>query len=154
MARQARKEQLRSGKAVEAGAMRCGFDAQHKTGGGGRPALMASQQVEGRRSCRTRRSGRIWTSASAGASRSVLPVPGLARFRRRVRVLGNRPRASRLRASGVRAVQEQRAGDATKRGGPAGGYGGVPAVFRQHTCVSRGAQLVSRRTLRGAEELA
>jgi hypothetical protein len=29
-----------------AGATRRGFDAQRKTGGGGRPALMASQQVE------------------------------------------------------------------------------------------------------------
>jgi hypothetical protein len=31
---------------VEAGATRRGFDAQRKTGGGGRPALMASQQME------------------------------------------------------------------------------------------------------------
>jgi uncharacterized membrane protein YccC len=46
MARQARKEQLRSGKAVRAEATRRGFDAQRKTGGGGRLALMASQQVE------------------------------------------------------------------------------------------------------------
>jgi hypothetical protein len=46
MARQARKEQLRRGKAVRAEAMWRGFDAQRKTGGGGRPALMASQQVE------------------------------------------------------------------------------------------------------------
>jgi hypothetical protein len=38
----------------------------------------------------------------------------------------------------VRAVQEQRAGDATKRGGPAGGYAGVPAVFQQHTRVNKG----------------
>jgi hypothetical protein len=53
-------------------------------------------------------------------------------------VQGNRPRASGLRASGVRAVQEQRAGDATKRGGPAGGYTGVPAVFQRHTRMSRG----------------
>jgi hypothetical protein len=36
---------------------------------------------------------------------------------------------SRLRANGVRAVQEQRAGDATKRGGPAGGYADVPAML-------------------------
>jgi hypothetical protein len=94
---------------------------------------MASQQVE-----RARRSGRIWTSASADASGSVLLVAGLARFRKRVRVQGNRPRASRLRVSGVRAEREQRTGDATRRGGPAGGYAGVPAVFQQHTCVSRG----------------
>jgi hypothetical protein len=36
----------RSGEAVREGATRRGFDAQRKTGGGGRPALMASQQVE------------------------------------------------------------------------------------------------------------
>jgi hypothetical protein len=46
IARQARKEQLRSGKAIEAGATRRGFDAQRKTSGGGRLALMASQPVE------------------------------------------------------------------------------------------------------------
>jgi hypothetical protein len=33
-------------KAVEVEIARRGFDAQRKTGGGGRPALMASQQVE------------------------------------------------------------------------------------------------------------
>jgi hypothetical protein len=65
-------------------------------------------------------------------------VAGLARFRRRVHVQGNRPRASRLRARGAGAEQEQRAGDATRRGGPAGGYTGVPAVFHQHTLVSKG----------------
>jgi hypothetical protein len=119
---------------LEAGATWHGFDAQRKTSGGGRPALMASQQVE-----RARRSGRIWTSVSADASGSVLLVAGLARFRRRVRVQGNRPCASRLRVSGVRAEREQRIGDATRRGGPARGYAGVPAVFQQHTCVSRGS---------------
>jgi hypothetical protein len=41
-------------------------------------------------------------------------------------------------ASGVRTEREQRAGDATRRGSPVGGYAGVPAVFQQHTCVSRG----------------
>jgi hypothetical protein len=46
IARRIRKEQLRSGKAVRE-ATRCGLDAQSKTGGGGRPALMASQQVAG-----------------------------------------------------------------------------------------------------------
>jgi hypothetical protein len=35
-------------------------------------------------------------------------VTGSARFRKRVRVQGNRPRASKLKASGVRAEQEQR----------------------------------------------
>jgi hypothetical protein len=33
-------------EAVEAETARRGFDAQRKTGSGGRPALMASQQVE------------------------------------------------------------------------------------------------------------
>jgi hypothetical protein len=65
-------------------------------------------------------------------------VAGLTRFRRHVRVQGNRPRTSRLRASGVRAIQEQCAGDATGRGDPAGGYAGVPIVFLQHTRVSSG----------------
>jgi hypothetical protein len=54
-------------------------------------------------------------------------------------VQGNRPRASKLRASGVRAEREQRAGDATGRGDSAGGYAGVPAVFQQHMHVSRGS---------------
>jgi hypothetical protein len=72
-------------------------------------------------------------------SGSVLPVAGSARFRRRVRVQGNGPRASRLRASDVSAVPEQCAGDATRRSGPAGGYASVPAVFQWHTCVSRGS---------------
>jgi hypothetical protein len=74
----------------------------------------------------------------ASASGSVLPVAGSARFRRRVRVQGNRPRASRLRASGVRAAQEQCAGDATRHGSPTRSYAGVPIVFLQHTRVSRG----------------
>jgi hypothetical protein len=65
-------------------------------------------------------------------------VAGSARFRRRVRVQGNRPRASRLRASGARAEQKRRTGDVTKRGDPAGGYAGVPTVFLQHTRVSSG----------------
>jgi hypothetical protein len=46
VARRARKEQLRNGKVVRTEATRCGFDAQRKTGGSGRPALMASQQLE------------------------------------------------------------------------------------------------------------
>jgi hypothetical protein len=72
------------------------------------------------------------------ASGSVLPVASLARFRGHVRVQGNRPRASRLRASGVRAVQEQCAGDAIRRGDPVEGYTGVPIVFLQHMRVSSG----------------
>jgi hypothetical protein len=49
----------------------------------------------------------------------------------------NRPRACRLGAVGAGAEQKQRTEDATKRGGPAGDYAGVPTVFMQHTCVSR-----------------
>jgi hypothetical protein len=117
--------------------MRRGFDAQRKTGGGGRPALMASQQVERTAELQDPevRAELDWRvckcvrECSAGA--------GSARFRRRVRVQGNRPRASRLRANGVRAEWEQRVGGATRRGGPAGGYAGVPAVFLQHTRASR-----------------
>jgi hypothetical protein len=46
IARRVRKEQLHSGKAVKAEVTRRGFDAQCKTSGGGRPVLMASQQME------------------------------------------------------------------------------------------------------------
>jgi hypothetical protein len=71
-------------------------------------------------------------------------------------VQGNRPRASGLRANGVRAVQEHRAGDATKRGGPAGGYAGVPAVFQRHTRVSRGGSAREQENLevRGGVDIA
>jgi hypothetical protein len=95
-------------------------------------------EPEGKAAKQRQRSGRNWTGASADASGSVLPVAGSARFSRRVRVQDNRPRASRLWASGVRAVQEQCAGDATGRDDPAGGYAGVPTVFLQHMRVSSG----------------
>jgi hypothetical protein len=67
---------------------------------------------------------------------------------------GNGPRASRLRASGVRAVQEQCAGVATGRGDPAGGYAGVPTVFLLHTRVSSGGLACEQETLRFAKESA
>jgi hypothetical protein len=51
---------------------------------------------------------------------------------------GNRPCACRLRAVGAGAEQKRRTGDAIKRGGLAGSYASVPAVFQQHTCVSSG----------------
>jgi hypothetical protein len=57
---------------------------------------------------RRRRSKRIWTSVSADASESVLPVAGSARFRRRGRMQSNRSRASKLGAVGVEAKQERR----------------------------------------------
>jgi hypothetical protein len=67
---------------------------------------------------------------SAGGRLSSIPQA--------MRVQDNRPRASRLRASGVRAEREQRAGDVTRHGDPAGGYAGVPAVFQRHMRVSSG----------------
>jgi hypothetical protein len=85
-----------------------------------------------------RRSGWIWTSASADASESVLPVAGSVCFRRRVRMQGNRPRACRLGAVGAGAKQKWCTGDATKCSGPAGGYAGVPTVFQQHTRMCSG----------------
>jgi hypothetical protein len=51
---------------------------------------------------------------------------------------GNRPRACRLGVIDAGAEQKRRTGDATKHGGPAGGYAGVPTVFLQHTRVSSG----------------
>jgi hypothetical protein len=71
--------------------------------------------------------------------RKCLPVADSARFRRRVRVQDNRPRASRLKASGVRVEQKWRTGDAIRRGDPTEGYASVPAVFQWHLCVSRGS---------------
>jgi hypothetical protein len=62
-----------------------------------------------------------------------------ARFRRRVRVQDNRSRASRLKASGVRAEQKRRTRDAIRRGDPTEGYASVPAMFQWHLCVSRGS---------------
>jgi hypothetical protein len=67
-----------------------------------------AQRARGKAAKRRQRSKQIWTSASADASESVLPVADSARFRRRVRMQGNRPRASKLRANGVRAEPEQR----------------------------------------------
>jgi hypothetical protein len=96
----------------------------------------------GRRSCRTQRSGRNWTGASAGASGSVLPVAGSARFCRRVRVQGNRPRASRLKARGTGAERERRTRAAARRGGPAGGCADMLAVHAQEQSGRRGFLLV------------
>jgi hypothetical protein len=137
IARRTRKEQLRSGKAVRAEATRSGLDAQRKTGGGGRSTLMASQQVkkatelqnpEVRAESNRRVRECEWKCFASGRLGSIPQACA---------VQGNRPRASKLRASGMRAVQEQCAGDATGRGDPAGGYAGVPTVFLQHTRVSR-----------------
>jgi hypothetical protein len=50
-------------------------------------------------------------------------------FHRRMRMQGNRPRACRLGAIGAGAEQKRRTGDATRRGGPAGSYAGVPAML-------------------------
>jgi hypothetical protein len=74
----------------------------------------------------------------AGSTRDAGLTANSVRFRRRVRMQGNRPRACRLGAIGVGAEQKRCTGDATKCGDPAGGYAGVPAVFQRHTRVSRG----------------
>jgi hypothetical protein len=93
IARRAWKEQLRSGKAVRTGVTRRGFNAQRKTGskvaepGGPSGIEPARPQMRARVFYR-------W--------------PARLDFRRRVRVQGNRPRASKLRASGAGAEQEQR----------------------------------------------
>jgi hypothetical protein len=105
----------------------------------GDAAMLVARRARKEKLCSgTWRSGRNWTGASAGANGSVLPVVGSARFCGCVRMQGNRPRASRLRASGVGAERERRTGAAARRGGPAGGYAGVPAVFQRHTRMSRG----------------
>jgi hypothetical protein len=72
-----------------------------------------------------------------GSTRDTGLTANSVRFRRHVRMQGNRPRACRLGAVGVGAEHKRGTGDATKRGGPAGGYVGMPDVFQQHTCVSR-----------------
>jgi hypothetical protein len=74
----------------------------------------------------------------AGPTRDTGLTAGSVRFRRRVCMQGNRPRACRLGAVGAGAEQKRRTGDAIRRGDPAGGYAGVPTVFLQHTRVSRG----------------
>jgi hypothetical protein len=137
IARRTRKEQLRSNKAVRAEATRRGLDAQHMTGGGGRPVLMASQQMERAAELQDPEVRAELNRRVREYERKCLPVTGSARFRRRVRMQGNRPRTNRLRANGVRAVQEQCARDVTRCGNPAGGYAGVPTVIQRHTRVSR-----------------
>jgi hypothetical protein len=52
------------------------------------------------------------------------------------------------------AEQKWRTGNATKRGDPARGYAGVPAMLQRHTCVSREGLAVSRKILRFAKESA
>jgi hypothetical protein len=74
----------------------------------------------------------------AGSTRDAGLTADSVRFRRRVRMQGNRPRACRLGVIDAGAEQKRRTGDATKRDGPAGGYAGVPTVFPQHTRVSSG----------------
>jgi hypothetical protein len=60
-----------------------------------------ARRAGGKVAKRRRRSERIWTSPSADASESVLPVTGSTRFRKRERVQDDRPRASRARAKSM-----------------------------------------------------
>jgi hypothetical protein len=66
-----------------------------------------ARRAGGKAAKRRRRSEQIWTSASVDASESVLPVDDSSRFHRHVRVQGNRPRASKLRASGMKSEWER-----------------------------------------------
>jgi hypothetical protein len=77
----------------------------------------------------------------AGPTRGGGPAGGLARSRRRTRVSQQAMRGQ-ARSPVVRgAEREWRAGAAARRGGPAGGCAGMPAVFPQHTRVSRGGSV-------------
>jgi hypothetical protein len=69
-------------------------------------------------------------------------VAGSTQFRRHVRVQGNRPRASRLRARDAGAKRERCTEAAARRGGPAGGCGDMPAVHAQEQSGRRGFLLV------------
>jgi hypothetical protein len=74
----------------------------------------------------------------AGPTRDAGLTAGPIRFRRRVHMQDNRPRACRLGAVGVGAEQKRRTGDVIRRSGPAGSYASVPAVSQRHTRVSSG----------------
>jgi hypothetical protein len=152
-----------------AGACKCGSRRWPGAGGrggrgpgAGRPRPSRRQRGRlwrgelGRRSCEAEAvAGRDELRGAAvqpGTMSSLHPCGGQGRnsaaqdrraarldFRRRVRVRGSKPRASRLGAVVAGAEREWRTGGAARRGGPAGGYAGVPAVFQQHTRVSRGS---------------
>jgi hypothetical protein len=96
--------------------------AWHRTGsrlGSFLQARARARQQATREQARGQWSGSVLPAAAVGR-------PGWRRSRRRGR------------QSYILCERERRTGDATRRGGPAGGYAGVPAVFQQHTCVSRG----------------
>jgi hypothetical protein len=98
-----------------------------------------ARRAGGKAAKRRRRSERIWTSASVDASESVLPMADSARFRRRVRVQGNQPRASKLRASGMKAEWERRpCGWLRKHAGSA--RTGAVRSRRVSSCASRGVR--------------
>jgi hypothetical protein len=73
--------------------------------GSGRTVM--ARRAGGKVAKRRRRSERIWTSTSADASESVLPVVDSARFCRRVRMQSNGPCASKSEADGVEAERER-----------------------------------------------
>jgi hypothetical protein len=60
---------------------------------------------------------------------------------------------ARGRQSYILCEREWCIGDVTRRGGPAGGYAGVPAVFQQHTRVSRGGSAHEQENLEVRERV-
>jgi hypothetical protein len=88
---------------------------------------------------RRRRSERIWTSTSADASKSVLPVADSAHFCRRVRVQSNGPRASKLEVDGVEAERERRPCEWLRKYAGSARTGAVRSR-RVSSCASRGVR--------------
>jgi hypothetical protein len=86
-----------------------------------------------------RRSKRIWTSTSADASESVLPVADSAHFCRHVHMQSNRPRASKLEVDGVEAEQERWPCEWLRKYAGSARTGAVRSR-RVSSCVSRGVR--------------
>jgi hypothetical protein len=100
-------------------------------------AAVMARRAGGKAAKRRRRSERIWTSTSADASESVLPVADSARFCRRVRMQSNRPRASKLEADGVEVEQERRPCEWLRKYAGSARTGAVRSR-RVSSCASRG----------------
>jgi hypothetical protein len=105
-------------------------------GGGG--ADMA-RRAGGNTAKRRRRSERIWTSTSADASESVLPVADSARFCRHVHMQSSRPHASKLEADGVEAERERRPYEWLRKYAGSARTGAVRSR-RVSSCASRGVR--------------
>jgi hypothetical protein len=106
----------------------------HSCGGG--EAIMA-RRAGGKAAKRRRRSERIWTSTSADASESILPVADSARFCRRVRMQENGPCASKLEADGVVAERERQPCEWLRKYAGTARTGAIMSR-RVSSCTSRG----------------